>query len=167
ITVLLGWQVLDVSGDVDDLVVHLSNGESDDTLDVHAIVLKIGVEPNVPLLNGELALSDDGYIPVDRYCRSSAPGLYAAGDRVGIESVKVEDMHMRSRRGYSLNRTFAPVDHSVHRTGQCQCDRRAAAEGSVPGRYKGGIGAGFPVGPRQCPTVGTFIEIVRLRRKLC
>lgn len=49
-------------------------------LDLDGLFLAIGHEPNTKLFKGQLALDKQGYIIVDRFQRTSVPGVFAAGD---------------------------------------------------------------------------------------
>jgi thioredoxin reductase (NADPH) len=47
---------------------------------VDAVCIYIGNRPNTDVVAGQLDLTPDGYIIIDRWGQSSAPGVYAAGD---------------------------------------------------------------------------------------
>ncbi len=49
-------------------------------LPLDGLFLAIGHEPNTALFRGQLALDEQGYILVDRFQRTSVPGVFAAGD---------------------------------------------------------------------------------------
>lgn len=73
--------------DVDDdegLAVHLSDGR---TLFAGVVVVGIGVVPNVEWLADSGLRLDDGVV-VDSWGRTSAPGIYAAGDVARFPSVR-------------------------------------------------------------------------------
>ena len=67
-------------GQVDGIRVRdLETGESS-TLPVAAVFTNVGRVPNTGLLEGVIALADDGRIPTDIWMRTELPGLFAAGD---------------------------------------------------------------------------------------
>jgi NADH-dependent peroxiredoxin subunit F len=47
---------------------------------VHGIFVEIGLIPNSAIAKGQLRLNSDGEIMVDCSCRTSVPGIFAAGD---------------------------------------------------------------------------------------
>jgi len=49
-------------------------------LAVDFVLFRIGVTPNTEMLRGQIELDDRGYIKVDSRCKTSMPGIYAAGD---------------------------------------------------------------------------------------
>lgn len=49
-------------------------------LEVDAVCIYVGNQPNTDLLSGQVALDAEGYVITDRYGQSSQPGLYAVGD---------------------------------------------------------------------------------------
>ncbi|MCL5265665.1 MAG: thioredoxin-disulfide reductase [Chloroflexi bacterium] len=49
-------------------------------LDVGAVFIYIGFEPNTELLKGKVQMDERGYIISDSRMRTSAPGIFAAGD---------------------------------------------------------------------------------------
>jgi thioredoxin reductase (NADPH) len=67
-------------GQVDGIRVRdLETGESS-TLPVAAVFTNVGRVPNTGLLEGVIALADDGRIPTDIWMRTELPGLFAGGD---------------------------------------------------------------------------------------
>ena len=89
---------------------------------------------------------------------------YAAGNRDSVDPVYAVVMHDRTGTSYGFDSAITPVDSSVHRTAQCQSDRRPGPKARVPRRYK--VRAVSPERRRRCPTKGTGIEVGRLRREL-
>ena len=49
-------------------------------LDAEGLFISIGVTPNTSLVQGKVALDDDGYIITDESMRTNVPGVFAAGD---------------------------------------------------------------------------------------
>lgn len=43
-------------------------------------LIRIGVEPNTQLFDGQIALDKSGYIKVNAFCETNVAGVYAAGD---------------------------------------------------------------------------------------
>jgi thioredoxin reductase (NADPH) len=50
------------------------------SIELGAVVLKLGVRPNLPSLIGQLERDERGFIRVDCQCQSSAAGVFAIGD---------------------------------------------------------------------------------------
>lgn len=50
------------------------------SIDVDFALIRIGVEPNSELVKGILNVDKQGYIVTDAQCRTSTPGIFAAGD---------------------------------------------------------------------------------------
>ena len=50
------------------------------TIECQAVFVAIGHEPNTQIFRGQLKLDEAGYIVVDNRLRTSAPGVFAAGD---------------------------------------------------------------------------------------
>ena len=74
--------VTEILGDQTVTGVRLRNvktGEESE-LPLDGVFLAIGHEPNTKLFEGQLELDERGYIVVDRYQRTSVPGVFAAGD---------------------------------------------------------------------------------------
>jgi len=49
-------------------------------LQVGAVLIRIGVEPNTGYLKGLLSLDKEGFILVNEELETSIPGIFAAGD---------------------------------------------------------------------------------------
>jgi thioredoxin reductase (NADPH) len=49
-------------------------------VDVDAVLIRIGVQPNSELFRGQLETDTDGYITIDSLCRTSVEGVYSIGD---------------------------------------------------------------------------------------
>lgn len=50
------------------------------TLDVNGVFIAIGMAPDTDLVRGLIDLNSAGYIAADETCRTSVPGIFAAGD---------------------------------------------------------------------------------------
>ena len=49
-------------------------------IDVQAVLIRIGVEPNTELLKGKVMLDRQGYVRINRDCETSVKGVFAVGD---------------------------------------------------------------------------------------
>ncbi|MFN0279127.1 MAG: NAD(P)/FAD-dependent oxidoreductase, partial [Pyrinomonadaceae bacterium] len=60
---------------------HLISGEIT-RVEVDAVLIRIGVEPNTELFRGQIELDEPGYVIIDSNCATSLSGIFAAGDVV-------------------------------------------------------------------------------------
>lgn len=58
---------------------HAGSGE-EKVLEVDAVLIRAGVEPNTEFLKGKIEMDERGYIRTNRECETSAKGIYAVGD---------------------------------------------------------------------------------------
>lgn len=58
---------------------HKESGEQD-SLPVNGVFIAVGVVPNTRLFKGLVEMDENGYILADETCRTSAAGIFAAGD---------------------------------------------------------------------------------------
>ncbi|AFD00972.1 thioredoxin reductase (NADPH) [Methanocella conradii HZ254] len=90
VTVLTGYTVERIHGN--DFVEHLDiiskDGERK-TLNVGGVFVEIGLSPNVNFARGLVQLNDRGEIAVDGYCRTSVPGVFAAGDVTSVPQKQI------------------------------------------------------------------------------
>lgn len=97
------------------LTLHLENGES---ITVDCLIWAIGRRPLTGNLNLESAgveLDDKGYIKVDEYQNTSAPGVYAVGDNIGrveLTPVAVKAGRQLSERLFN-NKPDAKMDYEL------------------------------------------------------
>ncbi len=49
-------------------------------LNVEAVLLRVGVEPNTEILGGKIKLDEDGYIKINQNCETNVKGIFAVGD---------------------------------------------------------------------------------------
>ncbi|MFM9902960.1 MAG: NAD(P)/FAD-dependent oxidoreductase [Pyrinomonadaceae bacterium] len=49
-------------------------------IDIDAVLIRIGVQPNTELFRGQVDLDDAGYICIDSNCSTSVEGVFAIGD---------------------------------------------------------------------------------------
>lgn len=76
IKVLYSAQVTEISGDKKVESITLDSGE---TLAVDGVFIAVGIKANSELI-ADLAQSENGFVKADESCRTSAEGLFAAGD---------------------------------------------------------------------------------------
>lgn len=50
------------------------------TLDVDALFVAVGMDPNSQFVQGQIELAQGGWIPTNDECETSVPGVFAAGD---------------------------------------------------------------------------------------
>lgn len=62
------------------LTVRDKAGRADRTIDCAALLVRIGMEPRLDLLRGQVGLTDDGVVEIDAFCETSMPGVFAIGD---------------------------------------------------------------------------------------
>jgi len=60
-------------------ITDVSTGESK-SIPCDAVLIRIGVEPNTGFLRDQVERDADGYITVDRFCRTNVSGVFAVGD---------------------------------------------------------------------------------------
>ncbi len=91
IEVLEGTRVVAIEGEDRVRAVRLSDGLDERVRVVEGVVIKLGATPNTEWCAGALERDADGYLPVDARLRTSAPGVWAAGDvtRPRLPSVPV------------------------------------------------------------------------------
>ncbi len=65
---------------VEALVVQPAGGGPEERLPVEAVFAEVGLVPNSDLVRGLVELNHHGEVIVDGNCRTSVPGLFAAGD---------------------------------------------------------------------------------------
>jgi thioredoxin reductase (NADPH) len=59
------------------------------TVPVQAVLIRIGVEPNTELFQGQIELDEKGFILVNSKCETSVADVYAAGDAASPHSMTV------------------------------------------------------------------------------
>jgi dihydrolipoamide dehydrogenase len=84
------------------------------TVDGSHCLLAVGAVPNtsgIGLAESGVEVAASGHIPVDRVSRTSAPGVYAAGDCTGVFALaSVAAMQGRIAMYHSLGDAVAPLD---------------------------------------------------------
>ena len=95
----------------DGVVVELEDGR--EIVGSHAL-MAIGSIPNtegIGLTESAVALDDRGFVQIDRVSRTSAPGIYAAGDCTGVLMLaSVAAMQGRIAMRHALGDALAPID---------------------------------------------------------
>ncbi|MFH1868989.1 MAG: thioredoxin-disulfide reductase [Candidatus Omnitrophota bacterium] len=79
---LLSYRPISINGKdrVASITVEHSQTKQKKDVDVSGVFIYIGAVPNTGFLKGVIELDDLGYIKTDEKMRTSAPGIYAAGD---------------------------------------------------------------------------------------
>lgn len=62
------------------IVVQPTEGGPEQVIPVEGVFIEIGLQPNTEFLGGLVELNEYGEIVVDSRCRTSVPGIFAAGD---------------------------------------------------------------------------------------
>jgi len=75
-----GTRVQHVTVNGNEAVITAEQGDQLVRFTVDAVCIYIGNRPNTTLVDGQLDLTDEGYILTDRTGQSSLPGVYAVGD---------------------------------------------------------------------------------------
>ena len=78
---LLNYTVKEIRGigQVESILLAGTNGQEDRLLPVSGLFVAIGFHPNTELFEGQVAL-ENGYIAAGEDCKTSIPGVFAAGD---------------------------------------------------------------------------------------
>ena len=109
-TVLGGSRAASVRRQGDRVVVTLTDGR---VVRGSHCLLTVGMEPSVPglgLENAGVKLDDYGFVTVDRVSRTSAPGVYAAGDCTGVLMLaSVAAMQGRIAMWHALGEAVHPI----------------------------------------------------------
>jgi len=101
----------------------LSTGTTGD-IPCHGVFIYVGLEPNTAFFQETVTLADDGRIAVDLDMRTSAPGIYAAGD-IRARSVA----HLAASAGDGVTAAISAVRYLAEKRGgnQQQAPHLAAA----------------------------------------
>jgi dihydrolipoamide dehydrogenase len=95
----------------DGIVVQLADGR---TIEGSHCLMAVGAVPNtarIGLAEAGVAVSDGGHVQVDRVSRTSAPGVYAAGDCTGVFPLaSVAAMQGRIAMWHALGDAVSPLD---------------------------------------------------------
>ncbi len=82
IEILWDTQVTAIKGDkqVESIDIVNSKTEATDTLDVDGVFIAVGSVPNSKMVEGQVSMDNGGWIIAGDDCKTSADGVYAAGD---------------------------------------------------------------------------------------
>jgi thioredoxin reductase (NADPH) len=58
----------------------VSNVSQESTIEIDAVLIRIGVQPNTEIFSGGIDLDPQGYIRVDHLCATNVRNVFAAGD---------------------------------------------------------------------------------------
>ncbi len=93
------------------LVLKDVNTGSTSKLEVQGVFIAIGVEPKTGFLHGTVDLDDGGYIVTDMQCRTSVPGIFAAGDvRQGVLKQIATAVGAGATAAYEVERYLADLE---------------------------------------------------------
>jgi dihydrolipoamide dehydrogenase len=110
-TVINGARAISAERRGDDVVVRLADGR--EVVGSHCL-MAVGAIPNtagIGLTEAGIELSPSGHIVVDRVSRTTARGVYAAGDCTGVNALaSVAAMQGRIAMWHSLGDSVAPLD---------------------------------------------------------
>ena len=68
------------NGRVTGILLRSTKGEPDQVLPISGVFIYVGVDPKSEVVRGLCDLDEKGFVVVDELMRTTAPGLYAAGD---------------------------------------------------------------------------------------
>lgn len=76
------YEIKEINGEnkVENIMICQNQTGETENLDVSGVFIAVGMEPQSDFLNGVLELDKAGYIKTGEDCRTSVPGIYAAGD---------------------------------------------------------------------------------------
>ncbi|MCD9186779.1 MAG: NAD(P)/FAD-dependent oxidoreductase [Pyrinomonadaceae bacterium] len=82
VEILLETELVEIKGDEAIRSVRTKNRKSGEMRDlqIEAVLLRIGIEPNTELFRGQIDLDKNGYIEIDSSCRTSIANVFAVGD---------------------------------------------------------------------------------------
>lgn len=82
VEILLETELVEINGDETIRSVKTKNRKNGEIIDlqVEAVLLRIGIEPNTELFRGQINLDKNGYIEIDSSCRTSIENVFAVGD---------------------------------------------------------------------------------------
>ena len=80
VEVLWNTTVKEIKGEdmVESLVIHKEDKQ--DELKVDGVFIAVGIHPETAICNNLVKCDDNGYVLADETCKTSVPGVYAAGD---------------------------------------------------------------------------------------
>ncbi len=94
--ILLNTGVTDIKATDDGIQVNLQMGDKNETQVFDRVLVAIGRRPNGKLIGAEaagIAITDQGFIPVDKQMRSNVPHIFAIGDIIGQPMLAHKAVH--------------------------------------------------------------------------
>ena len=82
VEILWNCEVKEITGDdmVEKIIVYHNQKNLTNELAVNGIFIAVGIQPNTEMYKGLVEIDEKGYVIADESCRTSAAGIYAAGD---------------------------------------------------------------------------------------
>jgi NADH-dependent peroxiredoxin subunit F len=125
VRIITSAQTTEVLGDgnrVTGLVYRDRNGGDAHRLELEGVFVQIGLLPNTEWLEGTVALSPRGEIEVDAHGRTSAPGVFAAGDATTVPYKQIV-----IAMGEGSKAALAAFDHLIRSTAPARAAQVEAA----------------------------------------
>ena len=82
VEILWNCEVKEIQGEdmVEKILVYHNQDDSQSVLEVNGVFIAVGIQPNTELYQGLVEMDERGYVLADESCKTSAEGIYAAGD---------------------------------------------------------------------------------------
>lgn len=82
VEILWNCEVKEIQGEdmVEKILVYHNQDDSQSVLEVNGVFIAVGIHPNTELYQGLVEMDERGYVLADESCKTSADGIYAAGD---------------------------------------------------------------------------------------
>ena len=82
VEILWNCEVKEIQGEdmVEKIPVYHNQDDSQSVLEVNGVFIAVGIQPNTELYQGLVEMDERGYVLADESCKTSADGIYAAGD---------------------------------------------------------------------------------------
>jgi len=82
VEILLETELVEINGDETVRSVKVKNLKTNEKRDLEAesVLLRIGIEPNTELFQGQINLDNSGYIEIDSSCQTNLENIFAVGD---------------------------------------------------------------------------------------
>ena len=82
VEILWNCEVKEIQGEdmVEKILVDHNQDDSQSVLEVNGVFIAVGIQPNTELYQGLVEMDERGYVLADESCKTSADGIYAAGD---------------------------------------------------------------------------------------
>lgn len=113
LVMLKGYGIENIQGSsqVERITVRNLETQKLETIQLDGVFVRIGVQPNIPLIRGKVKTDQEGYVITDKYGQTNIPGIFAVGDvctpplisslshamSQGMVSVKYIHSHILSR----------------------------------------------------------------------